>query len=59
MESRSTKQHDELNGLYTSILSTAVDLKRLEEQEMNDIWLTLKTVVCAKEPMTIVASQDH
>jgi len=55
MDSRSTKQHDELNELYTNILSAAVDPKRLEEQEMNDIRLTLKTVVCAKEPMTVQA----
>ncbi|KAF8965982.1 hypothetical protein BDZ97DRAFT_743750 [Flammula alnicola] len=53
MVSGSTKQHDELNELYTSILSAAVDPKRLEEQEANDILLTLWTVVCAKEPMTV------
>ncbi|KAJ7782078.1 WD40-repeat-containing domain protein [Mycena olivaceomarginata] len=52
MVSGSTKQHDELNRLYTSILSAAVD-KSLEEQEMNNILLTLRTVVCAKEPMTV------
>jgi hypothetical protein len=53
MESRSTKQHDELNGLYTSILSAAVDPKRLEIEEMDVIQLTLRTVICAKEPMTV------
>jgi hypothetical protein len=53
MDSRSTKQHDELDRLYTSILSAAVDPTRLEEEEMNDIRLTLRTVVCAKEPMTV------
>ncbi|KAF8965897.1 hypothetical protein BDZ97DRAFT_1995357 [Flammula alnicola] len=53
MVSGSSKQHDELNGLYTGILSVAVDRKRLEEQEVNDILLTLRTVVCAKEPMTV------
>jgi len=52
MASGLTKQHEELNGLYTSILSAAID-PDLEEQEINDIWLTLKTVVCAKEPMTV------
>ena len=50
--SASTKQHEELNKLYTSILSAAIG-PELEEQEMNDIRLTLKTVVCAKEPMTV------
>jgi len=53
MDSRSTKQHDELNELYTNILSAALNPRRLEEQEMNDIRLTLRTVVCAKEPMTV------
>jgi nucleoside-triphosphatase THEP1 len=53
MDSRSTKQHDELNELYTNILSAAVDPNHLEEKEMNDIWLTLRTVVCAKEPMSV------
>jgi len=53
MDSGSTKQHKDLNKLYTSILSAAVDPEHLEEQEMNDILLTLRTVVCAKEPMTV------
>jgi nucleoside-triphosphatase THEP1 len=52
-DSRSTKQHNELNKLYTSILSAAVDPEHLEEQEIDDIMLTLRTVVCAKEPMTV------
>ncbi|KDR82347.1 hypothetical protein GALMADRAFT_1346725, partial [Galerina marginata CBS 339.88] len=52
-EHRSTKQHDELDTLYTGILSTAIDPERLEGQEMDEIWLTLKTVVCAKELMTV------
>ncbi|KAF8965910.1 hypothetical protein BDZ97DRAFT_739842 [Flammula alnicola] len=53
MVSGSTKQHDELSRLYTSILSAAIDPERLEEQEKSDILLTLWTVVCAKEPMTV------
>jgi nucleoside-triphosphatase THEP1 len=52
MVSASTKQHEELNKLYTSILSAAID-PDLEEQEMNDVRLTLKTVVCVKEPITV------
>lgn len=52
MASGSTKRYDELNELYTSILSAALDQEYLEEQEMNDIQLTLRAVVCAKEPMT-------
>lgn len=53
MVSGSTKQHNELNELYTSILSAAIDTKRLKEQEVNDILLMLRTVVCVKEPMTV------
>ena len=52
MVSGSTKQHEELNKLYTTILSAAIG-PELEEQEKDDIRLTLKTVVCAKEPMTV------
>jgi hypothetical protein len=48
----STKQHDELNQLYTSILSAVIHQDHLEEQEVNDIQLMLRTVVCAKEPTT-------
>jgi len=51
--SGSTKQYDELNRIYTSILSAALAPDYLEDQEVNDIQLTLKTVVCAKEPMTV------
>jgi len=53
MDSRSTKQHNDLNKLYTSILSAAVNPERLEEHEIYCILLTLRTVVCAKEPMTV------
>jgi len=62
MDSRSTKQHNDLNKLYTNILSAAVDPGHLEGQEMNDILLTLRTVVCAKEPMSRnagIASLSH
>jgi len=52
MVSGSTKQHEELNELYSSILSAALNPKLREEQEVYDIQLTLRTVVCAKEPMT-------
>jgi hypothetical protein len=55
MVSESTKQHDELDRLYTSILSAAIDTERLEKQEVNDILLMLRTVVCVKEPMSVPA----
>ena len=48
-----TKQHSDLKKLYASILSGAADPERLEEQEMIDILLTLRTVICAKEPITV------
>ncbi|GJJ12146.1 hypothetical protein Clacol_006387 [Clathrus columnatus] len=51
--SGSTKQYHDLDELYTNILSTAINPpKRREEDEIEDILLILKTVVCAKEPMT-------
>jgi len=47
----STKQYDELDGLYTSILSAAFDPK-LEDEERVVMEIVLRTVVCVKEPMT-------
>jgi len=45
----STKWYKELDQLYSRILSAAVnDLK----EEKDNIYLTLRTVVCAKELMT-------
>ena len=48
----SGKQHEELDKLYTSVLSAAFD-NDLEEDEIDNIRLTLWTVVCAREPMSL------
>lgn len=50
-----TKQHDELNQLYTNILSVAINTERLEEHEVGDIQRILRAVVCAKEPISAQA----
>jgi len=50
MASWSTKEYDGVDQLYCSILSAAVH--GLTKTEVNRIQLTLRTVVCAKEPMT-------
>jgi len=47
------KQQEELDGLYSSVLSAAFDENRLEEDEVNDMHTTLRTAICAKEPITI------
>jgi len=47
----STKQYEELDGLYTSILSAAFNPK-LEDEERVIMELVLRTVICVKEPMT-------
>ena len=47
-----SKQHTELDGLYTGVLSAALNSHQLEDEEIHCIRLTLWTAVCAKEPMT-------
>ena len=53
MTTRSSKQHEELNGLYTIVLSAALNNNALEDEEKRCIRLTLWTAVCAREPMTV------
>jgi len=50
----STKQYEELDVLYTSILSAAFNPK-LEYEERVVMELVLKTVICLKEPITAEA----
>lgn len=50
MVSWSTEEYDGLDQLYSSILSAAV--RGLTKAEVHKIQLTLRTTVCAKEPMT-------
>ena len=53
MTTRSSKQHQELDRLYTRVLSTTLNNEELEDEEKRCIRLTLWTVVCAREPMTV------
>ena len=48
----SGKQHEELDKLYTSVLSAAFD-NDLEVDEIDNIRLILWTVVCAREPVSL------
>jgi len=51
MESWSTEEYDGLDQLYSSILSASV--RGLTKAEVHKIQLTLRTAVCAKEPMAV------
>jgi hypothetical protein len=53
--SSGNKNHLEIDTLYTAILTAALEDTRLEDQESENIRLVLRTVVCAREPMTISA----
>ena len=53
MTTRSSKQHQELDKLYTGVLSAALNNEELENEEKRGIQLTLWTAVCAREPMTV------
>ncbi|KAF4609654.1 hypothetical protein D9613_012003 [Agrocybe pediades] len=46
-------QYQELDNLYTGILSSGFDRGNFEEEELNITTLVLRTVICAIEPMTI------
>ncbi|KAG9098202.1 hypothetical protein FRC06_006650 [Ceratobasidium sp. 370] len=51
----SRKAHEQLDELYTTILSAALDNTALEPSEVANVKLVLHTVLCAREPMTIEA----
>ncbi len=48
----SGKQHEKLDELYTNVLSAAFN-NDLEEDEKDNIRLTLWTVACAREPVSL------
>ncbi|KAF9564487.1 WD40 repeat-like protein [Agrocybe pediades] len=50
--SSASLQEQELDKLYSSILSSAFNKTRLEERELKFASLVLRTVICAIEPMT-------
>jgi len=52
LTAESRKQHEELDELYKNILSAAFN-NDLEEDEKDSIRLTLWTVVCAREPVSL------
>ncbi|KAF9528032.1 hypothetical protein CPB83DRAFT_855213 [Crepidotus variabilis] len=47
------KHHTELDELYETIMSSACDRKKLEDDEVNAFRAILGTVVFAKEPLTV------
>ncbi|KAG8720494.1 hypothetical protein FRC08_000079 [Ceratobasidium sp. 394] len=51
----SVKLHEQLDELYTTILSAALENTALEPSEAANIKLILHTILCAWEPMTIEA----
>ncbi|QRW13408.1 Vegetative incompatibility protein HET-E-1 [Ceratobasidium sp. AG-Ba] len=50
-----SKRHRDIDGLYSTILSAALEHPDLEIDGADDIRLVLHTVVCAAEPMNIKA----
>ncbi|KAG9119521.1 hypothetical protein FRC07_005417, partial [Ceratobasidium sp. 392] len=53
--SSNSKAHETIDALYATIISSAVDNEELEDSEVETIKLVLYTVVCAREPMTMIA----
>jgi hypothetical protein len=47
------RAHDEIDELYTIILAAAINNKRLEREERDNILLILYTTICAREPLMI------
>ncbi|EUC53950.1 vegetative incompatibility protein HET-E-1, putative [Rhizoctonia solani AG-3 Rhs1AP] len=52
---QSKVQTKEIDQLYWTILKVAINDEELEEMELDDINVTLHTVVCAKAPLTVNA----
>ncbi|KAF4609644.1 hypothetical protein D9613_011943 [Agrocybe pediades] len=50
--SSASLQEQELDKLYTTILSSAFDKDNFEEEELKVAALVLQTIICAIEPMT-------
>ncbi|CUA76114.1 Kinesin-like protein KIF21B [Rhizoctonia solani] len=48
-----TKHHTQIDALYTTILKSALNNDELEAGEANDIWVVLRTVLLAQEPISI------
>ncbi|CUA77950.1 Transcription initiation factor TFIID subunit 5 [Rhizoctonia solani] len=53
MAHETTKHHAQIDALYTAILKSALNDDELEAGETNDIWVVLRTVLFAQEPISI------
>ncbi|KAG9086693.1 hypothetical protein FS749_003446 [Ceratobasidium sp. UAMH 11750] len=53
--SRGSKKHEEIDALYSAILTAALADPRLEPSEAETIRDVLNTVICAREPMNAEA----
>ncbi|CAE6443516.1 unnamed protein product [Rhizoctonia solani] len=49
----STKKHAEIDALYTAILQSALEEAQIEVGKTNDITLVLRTVLLAREPISV------
>ncbi|KAH7338766.1 WD40-repeat-containing domain protein [Rhizoctonia solani] len=47
-----SKMYRELDALYTTILSTAFDRDIMEQRELEDMELMMRSIICSKEPVT-------
>lgn len=52
---RPNKHLKSIDTLYTAILETALDNPKLEPAEVHNIELILRTIICAREPLTVAA----
>jgi hypothetical protein len=53
IDSESQKKHEQINTLYSAILSAALEDDNLEPKEKERIQLVLWTAVCAQEPVHV------
>lgn len=50
---RSMKQYAQLDGLYTTVLKSALNDGDLDEEGVEDVRAVLQTVICAQEPVDL------
>ncbi|KAB5593573.1 hypothetical protein CTheo_2962 [Ceratobasidium theobromae] len=53
MTPQSTDQYAEVDALYTAVLESALGEKRLSAEEVEDMRLVLRTILCVQEPVSI------
>ncbi|CAE6412529.1 unnamed protein product, partial [Rhizoctonia solani] len=53
MAHEATKHHTHIDALYAAILKSAMNDDELEAGESSDIWVVLRTVLFAQEPISI------